>query len=104
MINEIEINGETYIKKSELSGEVVASETRIVVLHRGWNIIGKVSEKDDTTFIKNASVIRDWGTTEGLGELAEKGVLPDTKLDKCPDITIKTENVIYTMNCNQSNW
>ena len=100
----MEINGETYIKKSEVKQDYKASPVQIVVLNRGWIVVGNVSEKGVKTIIQNASVVRYWGTSEGLGELAEKGPLPDTKLDKCPDVTVDTCNIVLTMNCNQSNW
>ena len=102
-MKEITINNETYIKKSEIA-EYQPSPIQIVVLHRGWIVVGNVSEKDSKTFIQNASVIRRWGTNAGLGELAEKGKLPKTILDKCGDVSLKTDNVILVMNCNQENW
>jgi len=102
-MKEITINNETYIKKSEIA-EYQPSPFQIVVLHRGWIVVGNVSEKEDKTYIQNASVIRKWGTTQGLGELAEKGKTETTILDKCPDVSTETDNVILVMNCNQENW
>jgi hypothetical protein len=104
--NEIEINGEIFIKKSEIKtvGEYKSSPVQIVVLNRGWIVIGNVSEIGSKTTIQNASVIRNWGTENGLGELAMSGQLPETKLDKCPDITVETCNVVLVMNCDQSKW
>jgi len=104
MTNKIEINGEIYIKETAISGEYRPSDVQIVVLNRGWIVVGKVREKDAKTIIQDASVIRNWGTTEGLGELAEQGKLPNTVLDSCPDITVETCNIILLMNCNQTKW
>lgn len=100
----MEINGETYIKASEVNQKYTPSPVQILVLNRGWNVIGKVSEEGSKTIIKDASIIRVWGTTEGLGELAMNGKLTDTVLDKCPDITVETCNVVLVMNCEQSKW
>ena len=102
MTNKIEINGEAYIKES--ATEYKSSPVQILVLNRGWIAIGNVSEKKSKTIIQNASIIRKWGTTEGLGELAIKGKLEDTVLDKCPDITVETCNVVLTINCDQNKW
>ena len=102
-MKEITINNETYIKKSEV-GEYQPSPVQIVVLNRGWVVVGNVEEKEGKTYIRNPFVIRTWGTKEGLGELAIKGKLPGTILDKCLDIAVDTANVVFTMNCDQSKW
>jgi len=104
--SKIEINGETYIKESELKkqSKYKAFPVQILVLNRGWIVVGNVSESVNKTIIQNAAVIRKWGTTKGLGELAIKGKLPDTILDACPDITVDTANVVLVMNCEQSKW
>jgi hypothetical protein len=98
-MKEINFNNEIYVKKSDLKGEFKPSKVQIVVLNRGWICIGSVSEKGSKTYVKNTSIIRKWGTTEGLGELAEKGELDDTVLDKCPDIEVETINIVFKMNC-----
>lgn len=103
-MNEITINGEVYIKKSDINQEYKPSPIQIVVLNRGWIVVGNVKETGSKTIIQNASVIRNWGTKNGLGELAMKGKLPETKLDACPDITVETCNVVLVMNCEQKNW
>ena len=103
MSEEIEINGEKYIKKSCITN-FEPSTVRIAVLNRGWIVIGRVSQKKNKTFISNASIIRKWGTTKGLGELAEFGVLNNTILDKCNDIEVETINVVLLMNCNKDSW
>jgi hypothetical protein len=106
MTNKIELNGETYVKESEVKKQAKykASPVQIVVLNRGWIVVGNVSESVNKTVIQNAAIIRKWGTTKGLGELAMKGKLADTILDACPDITVDTANVVLLMNCEQSKW
>ena len=104
MTNKIEINGETYIKESDIKEEYKPSKVQIAVLNRGWIVVGKVSEVNTKTTIQDASIIRNWGTRKGLGELAEQGKLPNTVLDSCPDVTVETCNIILLMNCNQSKW
>jgi hypothetical protein len=58
----------------------------IVVLQRGWVLVGDLTREKNDCLLKNASVIRTWGTTNGLGELALTGPTSSTKLDKCTDI------------------
>lgn len=55
---------------------------QIVVLQRGWVVVGKMTKEGNACVLTEASVIRRWGTTGGLPELAEKGPLTETKLEK----------------------
>ena len=77
---------------------------KIVVADRGWIFVGRVWKGENSIKIENANIIRRWGTTEGLGELAIKGPLEETKLDKCLDVEIPNESVKAIFNCNQSKW
>jgi hypothetical protein len=49
----------------------------ICVMPRGWILVGNL----EGSTLRNAKVIRQWGTTGGLGELAANGPTPSTKLD-----------------------
>ena len=55
---------------------------QIVVLQRGWVVVGKMMKEGNQCTLTDASVIRRWGTSNGLPELAESGPLPETKLEK----------------------
>jgi hypothetical protein len=57
------------------------NEVRIVVLQRGWVAVGYYSRDGENCKLQKASIIRNWGTTKGLGEIAEDGPKKDTKLD-----------------------
>lgn len=58
-----------------------ASPIRIVILQRGWVMIGRYERDGDNCKLHNAAVIRIWGTTRGLGELALNGPTTETKID-----------------------
>ena len=103
-MNKIQINGEDYIKISEVN--VVPSVKQIVILNRGWVVVGDYSELEDKMecTLTNASVIRVWGTTKGLGELAENGPTSSTKLDASPNIRFHKMTMVARMDCNVDNW
>ena len=75
---------------------------KIVVLDRGWVVVGRVSYRDEWTVIEDAAVIRNWGTSKGLGEIAANGPTEKTILDKCPAVRART--VIMEMDCEASKW
>ena len=55
----------------------------IVLGNRGNIVVGDLVISGSTGYMTNASVIRRWGTTKGLGELAIDGPTNDTILDRC---------------------
>ena len=89
----IEVNGKTYYSEKPNNVEF-EGEYKIVVLQRGWALVGKFEEDGNRCKLHQASVIRNWGTTKGLGEIAEGGPTSSTKLDKCNGLV---EFVILTM-------
>jgi hypothetical protein len=72
----VTINGIEYAPVSSANGEV-----RIVILQRGWVMVGRYHRDGDNCQLRDASVIRNWGTSKGLGEIAGEGPKKDTKLD-----------------------
>ena len=82
------INGEEYVKKSDLETKEIG-EKRIVVAAHGWVCVGNcVDNEDGTITIRNALNIRNWGTERGLGELIN-GPLSSTVADEYGTIKIK---------------
>lgn len=73
---------------------------RIYVLQARWVIIGDVeSETTHSIQLVNASVIRVWGTTKGLGEIALNGLTKDTVLDPCGRASIPQSSVLFSVTC-----
>jgi len=98
----IKINNETYVLESDVKNELskkktVPTKRQIVVLNRGWIVVGDYSEKGDECTLSNASIIRVWGTTKGLGELAERGATSSTKLDACPNVHFHKMTMVARM-------
>src|ERR1017187_3502853 len=54
---------------------------KIVVLQRGWVLIGEYFKTGCMIELRKPQVIRTWGTTKGLGELAITGPTSSTRLD-----------------------
>ena len=103
-INEIEVNGIKYVQKGSASIEYTG-DLKIVILQRGWVMVGKLEKKDGECKLHESSVIRTWGTTKGLGELAENGPNSSTKLDKNYGIVeFDSLTIVATISCNPSKW
>lgn len=86
------------------SAKVVPTKKQIVVLQRGWVVIGDVEKTETEVLINNCSVIRVWGASKGLGEIAENGKTDKTKLDPCPPVAVHPLSVVLFMNVNEDKW
>ena len=104
-VNEISINGVNYVPKGSEVKEEIKGDIKIVILQRGWIMIGKFERHGNDCKLHNASVIRQWGTTKGLGELASEGEKTNTKLDKCHGIVqFDYLTVVSTIDCEEGKW
>lgn len=72
---------------------------QIVVLDRGFVYVGNVTVTGDTVRIANARNIRRWGTTKGLGQLANEGPTDKTVLDPVGEVTAHQRAVIHFIKC-----
>lgn len=82
----------------------------IYVLDRGWVVIGERDPNNDHphwgTLLRFAAVVRRWGTTAGLGQLAAYGPRDETVLDKAPQgIIVPPRSMIGpVLPCNEEAW
>lgn len=80
----------------------------IAVLQRGWVVTGiTVRDEDDadgSLHLEQASVIRRWGTTRGLGQLALKGPQQETVLDPCGTVLAHEGAVVMVIPCVEAAW
>ncbi len=104
MAKSIIVDGKEYVLKGTESTEPKNSDIKIVVLQRGWVMIGRYSKQEDICTLENAYVIRQWGTTKGLGELALEGKQTSTKLDKAGHVEFHVLTVVATVNCDDTKW
>ena len=84
--------------------EKASSDIRIVILQRGWVAVGRYSENGDQCTLTDAAIVRIWGTTKGLPEIAHDGPTSKTVLDKSPPIRFHKLTVIATIDCVASKW
>jgi len=92
------IDGVKYVEQA------APSNLRIVVLDRGFVVVGEVAEEGDYIVISNCSNVRRWGTSAGLGQLAMEGPQQNTKLDKQPRTTVHKLQVVQQIDCEVSAW
>lgn len=80
------------------------SEVKIVILQRGWVFVGKFSKNGSACKLTSAKNIRTWGTTKGLGEIAENGPTDSTKLDNVNDVSFHELSVVAMIDCDKKAW
>lgn len=93
------IDGQEYrpVKKTD-------SWIQIVILQRGWVMVGRFSQKGENCILDDAQVVRVWGTTRGLGEIASGGPTSLTKLDPVGHVEFHVMTVIARIACEESKW
>lgn len=72
---------------------------QIIIADRGWVWVGKSRVDGDDLVIEDARCIEYWGTTRGLGQLAEDGPTANTKLDVVGRIRVSRRAVIARIAC-----
>lgn len=77
---------------------------QIVILDRGFVLVGDARVEDDWVITENASIIRRWGTTKGLGEIAANGPTSNTKLDPIGTVKSPLRALIGLVACETSKW
>jgi hypothetical protein len=82
------------------------SEKRIVIVQAGWVFVGDYELDGEVSCVRltNASCIRVWGTTAGLGQLALKGPQKNTVLDFTGVVDVPFTSVVATLRCNPEVW
>ena len=99
----IKIDSIEYVRKDSLS-EMPSGPIKIVILQRGWVMVGKFSQEGSKCRLDNAAIIRKWGTTKGLGEIAAGGPTPQTVLDRTPPVEFHELTIIATIQCRGEKW
>ena len=68
-------------------------------------MVGRFEKVGDDCKLHNASVIRQWGTTKGLGEIAAAGPTSSTKLDPTNGLVeFDKLTIVARIACNKMAW
>ena len=103
-VNSITVNGVEYVVKGTQE-ETIKDDIKIVILQRGWVMVGRFERNGNDCKLYNASVIRTWGTTKGLGEIAKNGPTDKTILDKCYGLVeFDSLTVVAMVSCEEEKW
>ncbi len=91
-------------KKTKPKSAPVNHGIKIVILQRGWVVVGEYIQHGEYVTLSKAAVVRKWGTTKGLPELATRGPLQDTVLDAGPEIRFHALTEVASIKCNEAVW
>ncbi len=100
LLSKLDTNNKTAETHKIHNGE----EVRIVILQRGWVVIGRFYQNGHDCWIEKGYVIRSWGTTKGLGQLAIEGKQTDTVLDPVPLMKFHELTIVASMICDKEKW
>jgi hypothetical protein len=80
-------------------------ELVIVVLDRGWVVVGHWYQKGGRVTLKNGRVVRRWGTAgTGLAFIAKHGPTDETELEPKGEIRFRECRGLPTFRCNKKAW
>jgi hypothetical protein len=97
----ITVDGVAYIR-GDLAPQ--PGDLHIVILQRGRVVVGNLTIDGDYGTLTNAACVRRWGTTAGLGQLANEGPTKDTVLDKQPATRFHVLTSVEIIACNAEAW
>ena len=94
----IKVDGVDYEPVSNVGG------VKIVVLDRGFVVVGNVTIENNYVTIRNCHCIRTWGTERGIGQIAMEGPTSQTKLDAQPTTRVHELQVVQMIDCEATQW
>ena len=97
---EIEVSAEELRKLQCKSSD---GPVKIVILQRGWIFVGRFKKTGSDCVLENASCIRQWGTTKGIGELVS-GPTSKTVLDPCTNVRFHEMTIVALLDADEKGW
>ncbi len=76
----------------------------LVVADRGHVWVGVTRTEGDWVLIDGARIVRRWGTTKGLNQLATSGPTGTTQLDAPADVKLNRRALIALVPCEAAKW
>lgn len=86
------------------AGQTLDHGLCLVVADRGHVWVGRVRTDDEWAYVADAQIVRIWGTSKGLNELANSGPLSGTKLDAPAAVKVSRRAVIALIQCEAGKW
>ena len=85
---------------------MATKEKRIVIVQANWVFVGDYEFDRELGCVRltDASCVRVWGTTAGLGQLALKGKQKETVLDFAGVVDVPLSSVVATLKCDEDAW
>lgn len=80
------------------------ADIRICILQRGWVVVGRWSKDGQECRIESAYVIRRWGTSKGLGQIAIEGPTTNTVLEPVTTVRYHEMNEVANMTATHKRW
>lgn len=99
----LKIDEVEYVRADSVKQTIPEGDIKIVILQRGWVMVGYLSKSGTQYFLKKTSVIRNWGTTKGLGQLVG-GPTDATKLEPTGTVEFHELTVVAIINCEEDGW
>lgn len=90
--------------ETTVTTETTTAPLQIAVLDRGFVYVGHCSLDGGFLTVADARCVRRWGTSGGLGELAQKGPQSATKLDATGTVRAPMTALIHLIDCNPAAW
>ena len=76
-------------------------QLEITILQRGFVVVGLMRGPGD---LRAGAIVRRWGTTAGLGQLASEGPQPQTVLDPVREMRWNHLSEVATITCDGKAW
>jgi hypothetical protein len=101
-----ELIGGTTSSDGQSNGQAIGTgDIKIVVLQRGWVAVGRLFQDGPYCRLENAMTIRRWGTSRGLGQIANGGPIIDkTVLDDAGTLRFHELTIVAAFDCDQTKW
>jgi hypothetical protein len=93
--------------RAELDSTVPEAElepVRILVLQRGWVVVGRHHKEGPEHVLTGSFIVRRWGTRRGLGEIALGGPTSSTVLDEAGTVRAHELATVLGMDCDAAAW
>jgi len=82
----------------------MSPKIQILVLQRGWVVVGEVHHEGSEIVVSPSSVVRRWGTARGLGQIAAGGPTAETVLDPAGTVRVHELAVVMSLDCDGEKW